>query len=102
MQGRYLAKLLDHLAPRPEGGVEFVEVTVAPESSCADKKVAEVTFHQSTSIVSIRRGTQYLIPDSATSFRPGDQVTAFCRKVHSEEIRRMFTAPRQEKAGEEE
>jgi len=84
---------LDRLALRREGGVGFVEVVVQPESLCAGKKVADISFHQSTSIVSIKRGDATLIPNSRTVFKPEDQVTVFCRKIHSEEVREMFAKP---------
>jgi CIC family chloride channel protein len=84
---------MDRLALRPEGGVDFLEVKVAPGCSCAGRKVAELPFHQSTSIVSINRGENLLIPNSSTVFQPGDEVTVFCRKVHREEIGRLFAAP---------
>jgi len=89
---------MDRLTLRPEGGVDFVEVAVAPGSSCAGKKVAEVPFHQSTSIVTIKRGETALMPESSTVFQPDDRVTVFCRKNHCTEIRRMFG----DRQGEEE
>ena len=64
-----------------------------PESFCAGRKVADVAFHQSTSIVSIKRGETLLIPGSKTVFLPDDQVTVFCRKTHGDEVRKMFAAP---------
>ena len=84
---------LDRIALRKEGGIDFVEVTVHPESYCAGMKVEDVPFHQSTSIVSIKRGKNLLIPNRRSVFLPEDQVTVFCRKIHGEEVRKMFTAP---------
>jgi len=84
---------MDRLALREEGGVSFVEVVVQTGSFCVGKKVADIPFHQSTSIVSIKRGDTTLIPNSRTVFQPEDQVTIFCRKIHAEEVREMFAAP---------
>lgn len=89
---------MDRIALRQEGGVDFLEVTVHPDSRCAGRKVKEMPFHQSTSIVSIRRGNVLVIPDSATVFMPEDRVTVFCRKVHSVEIRQLFGPPQQPQA----
>jgi CIC family chloride channel protein len=83
---------LDRLVLRPEGGVNFVEVTVHPDSIYVGMKVKDVPFHQSTSIVSIKRGESLLIPTSNTVFQANDQVTIFCRKTHSQELRKMFAA----------
>ncbi|MEJ2690414.1 MAG: chloride channel protein [Deltaproteobacteria bacterium] len=84
---------MDRLTLRPEGGVTFVEVTVHPNSISAGKKVKELPFHQSTSIVSIKRGQTHLIPGSSTVFEPEDHVTVFCRRIHADEVRRIFAAP---------
>lgn len=70
--------------------VGFIEVVVGGNSRCIGKRIRDLPLHQSTSIVSINRAGNLLVPTSNTEIRQGDLVTIFCRTRHREELHRLF------------
>lgn len=71
--------------------INFIELVVGDKSECVGKKLSDLSLHQSTSLVAIKRGNRLLMPDSSTIFEAGDLLTIFCRSFHEDEIRRKFT-----------
>jgi len=68
----------------------FVELVVTNSSGCVGKKLGELSLHQSTSIVSIKRENTFVTPGSSAIFKEGDFLTIFCRTAHEQEIRQLF------------
>ncbi len=78
---------------RDTAEVGFIEVLVGPKSSCVGKRIRDLPLHQSTSVVSINRAGNVLVPTSSTVFEVGDRVTIFCRTAHRQELHDLFTGP---------
>jgi CIC family chloride channel protein len=68
----------------------FVEITLMPDSSAADKVVAELGLPRAAVLISIRRGQDLLIPRGDTVLQAGDTVTALCRRECADEVRAVL------------
>ena len=67
--------------------VQFVEVTLMPDSRAAQKVVAELNIPRGAVLVSVRRGREILIPHGDTELCVGDTVTVLCESECAEEVR---------------
>jgi CIC family chloride channel protein len=57
----------------------FIELVITPESAAANNTVADLDVPRDTVIVSVRRGSQVLIPRGDTRLQVGDVVIALCK-----------------------
>ncbi|MBN1218492.1 MAG: chloride channel protein [Anaerolineae bacterium] len=83
---------LQHRARRMQlrnlDGTEFVDLTLKPEDRVVGRTVQDVAemMPQECILISIRRDGRVLIPHGDTTFRAGDQVTAFIRSQDAEAL----------------
>jgi chloride channel protein, CIC family len=70
---------------------EFIEVTIAPGSHAAGRRIADLNLPRSAVLVSIRRGRDLVIPHGDTQIEPGDVVTALCERRRADEVRAALT-----------
>ncbi|RJX33609.1 MAG: CBS domain-containing protein [Desulfurivibrio sp.] len=87
-QQQYLMR--ERLVLRLGDDIGFVELVIGQNSACVGRKLADLTLHQSTSIVAVRRQHEVMNPDSSIVFQQGDLLTIFCRTKHRQEILQMF------------
>ena len=91
VQRKQQGKLMsEETALRGDRDICFVELVVARSSGCVGKTLGELSLHQSTSIVSIKRKNAVVTPGSSAIFQEGDTLTIFCRTVHEQEMRELF------------
>jgi CIC family chloride channel protein len=64
---------------------KFLEVTLLPDSIATGKKVAEINLPRAAVLVSIRRGSEFVIPHGDTMLQAGDTVTLLCKREWSDE-----------------
>ncbi len=62
---------------RTQPGADFFEATVREGSPIANALVSEIAWPEHSVLVSIRRGTNVLVPHGKTSIRVGDVITSF-------------------------
>ncbi len=62
---------------RTQPGASFFEMPIPPNSAVDGKSVKEITWPESATLVSVRRGGSVLIPHGDTRLRTGDTITAF-------------------------
>jgi chloride channel protein, CIC family len=67
--------------------VQFVKVTIEPNSDAAHRVVAELDLPRAAVLVSIQRGGDLLIPHGNTQLQAGDTVTALCEREWADEFR---------------
>ncbi|MCI0678234.1 MAG: chloride channel protein [Actinobacteria bacterium] len=65
------------LAQRTDPGAGYYDFRVPPGSMADNRSVREVTWPEGSTLVSVRRGREVLIPTGDTVLLPGDVVTAF-------------------------
>jgi CIC family chloride channel protein len=65
------------LAQRTEPGAGFYEFRVPPGSVADGRQVREVSWPEGSTLVSVRRDREVLIPSGDTALHAGDLVTAF-------------------------
>jgi len=91
VQRKQQGKLMsEETALRGDRDICFVELVVASSSGCVGKTLGELSLHQSTSIVSIKRKNAVVTPGSSAIFQEGDTLTIFCRTKHEQEMRELF------------
>ena len=77
------------------GKVEFIEVEIDARSALVGRSIAELssTLPEDSLLVSIRRtdGTE-IVPHGKTRLEVGDQVIAYARAEHLQELRAALTA----------
>jgi CIC family chloride channel protein len=81
----------ERMTLRKVSGIEFIEVKVKPGCPCAGKKLAEINLPQGTTVISIERAGNALIPDGGIEILPGDQLTIFCQTELVQDIRMKFS-----------
>jgi CIC family chloride channel protein len=69
-----------------DGRVQFVEITLAPDSHAAGKIVAGLGLPPAVVLVSVRRGRDLLIPNGSTELQAGDVVTVLCERERAPHI----------------
>jgi len=87
-------RVQDRMALRKITGVELIEVTVKPNSKAAHRKLGVMQLPRSTNVVSLERDGIILIPDGATEFHAGDQLTILCKGNKTRSIRLLFEGRR--------
>jgi CIC family chloride channel protein len=65
------------LAQRTDPGAGYYDFRIPPGSIADSRRVREVTWPEGSTLVSIRRGRQVLVPDGDSMLLSGDVVTAF-------------------------
>jgi len=67
----------ERLRQRTEPGASYYDFRIPPGSIADGRAVKEITWPEGSTLVSVRRGTDVLIPTGGTGLRAGDIVTAF-------------------------
>ena len=93
MRKQHDQTLRDGMLLRGEGDVKIMELQVEDGSQAASREVSEIRMHQSTGVLSIRRGSEFFDATSHSRFEVGDRVTIFCRSQHVPEIEQLFAGP---------
>ena len=62
---------------RSEPDAGYYDFRVPPGSIADGRAVRDVRWPAGSTLVSVRRGTEVMVPDGGTVLRPGDVVTAF-------------------------
>ena len=70
--------------------VQFVEVTLTPVSRAAHMVVADLSVPRGAVLVTIRRGSEILIPRGDTELLAGDTVTVLCESDCAEDVRKSL------------
>ncbi|MEX0796123.1 MAG: chloride channel protein [Acidimicrobiia bacterium] len=65
------------LAQRVDPGAGYYDFRIPPGSMADGRKVGEVSWPEGSTLVSVRRDRQVLVPDGSTVLHAGDVVTAF-------------------------
>ena len=65
------------LAQRTQPGAGYFDFRVPPGSIAANRRVSEVAWPESLTLVSVRRGREVLVPTGSTTLLSGDVVTGF-------------------------
>lgn len=67
----------DRLRQRIDPNASYYDFRVPPGSIADGRAVREIRWPAGSTLVSVRRGTQVMVPDGGTVLRSGDVVTAF-------------------------
>lgn len=65
------------LAQRVDPGAGYYDFRIPPGSMADGRKVGEVSWPEGSTLVSVRRNRQVIVPDGSTILHSGDVVTAF-------------------------
>lgn len=80
----------ERLRQRTDPGASYYDFRIPPGSIADGKAIKEVAWPEGSTLVSVRRGTEVLVPTGNTVLRPGDVVTAFGTEASRERmIRRL-------------
>jgi chloride channel protein, CIC family len=79
----------ERVRQRTDPGARFFEVPVRRGSPVAGKRVREIEWPESATLVSVRRGVSVLIPHGETELEPGDTITAFGTGAAREQLGHM-------------
>ncbi|MGQ9523534.1 MAG: potassium channel family protein [Armatimonadota bacterium] len=78
------------LAALKQGNLEIIEIDLDEESPAANRTLSELALPPGTSVMSILRGGQALVPQADTRLAVGDTVIALVQSDRQEEMRRAF------------
>ncbi len=73
-------------------GAQVIELTIAPEAACANKRVSEVVWPRDCVLASVQRGQHTLIPHGDTVLRAGDVLVAVFEGTADGELQRLSVA----------
>ncbi len=91
------AQLSEGYQALPDSGesrVQFLEVTIPPNSNAAGKAISELALPRAAVLVSIRRENEILIPRGNTVLQSGDVVTTLCEREFIPEVRELLSTSR--------
>lgn len=74
-------------------GVAFLEATVSPDSSAANRRIQDITWPSRTVVITIRRGTEVVMPTGPTVLEPGDDVVVLADTAVQSTVSHLLTAP---------
>jgi CIC family chloride channel protein len=78
----------DRFRQRVEPNAAYYDFRIPPGSMADGKQVREVRWPEGSTLVSVRRGTEVMVPDGSTLLLAGDVVTAFGTELSKQ---RMIT-----------
>jgi K+/H+ antiporter YhaU regulatory subunit KhtT len=76
----------DRFRQRVGPDAAYYDFRIPPGSMADGKEVREVKWPRGSTLVSVRRGTEVLVPDGATALAAGDVVTAFGTELSKERM----------------
>jgi cell volume regulation protein A len=88
--------------PRRNAALDYVqtgsdldlhELEVAPHAPAAGRRLLELGMPPETVVVLVSRDGEYVTPQGATTFTPGDAVLVLAREERLDELRRIFQPP---------
>ncbi len=74
---------------------EFIDVALTNEAFANGKTIAKLELPRDAVLVSIRRGSQLIIPHGDTELQAGDVITALCEQNCSEAVKSALNHPEQ-------
>ena len=74
--------------------VEVVEAIITPGAPVLGRPLRDLDLPQESTIAMIIRHGSLIFPDGGTVLEPGDEVLAFTRSIHEEELRDLFFSRR--------
>lgn len=80
----------DQVALRHSTENEFTEIVLREEDSCNHVKVMELPLPDTINLVSVKRGSQTIIPRGGTKLQAGDVVTVFGRAKDIRNLKTFF------------
>ncbi|HLF42413.1 MAG TPA: chloride channel protein [Acidimicrobiia bacterium] len=88
------------LAQRTGGGAGYYDFRVPPSSVADGRAIREVSWPEGSTLVSIRRGRDVLVPSGATILHRGDLITAFGTTTSKERMIERLNAGADEATAE--
>ena len=73
------------------GGINVEEITVAPQSQAAGKRISELAWPHQSVVASVRRGRRLLIPHGDTVLQKGDVIVVVVEGDAAAQIQKMCT-----------
>jgi trk system potassium uptake protein len=73
-----------------QGEASLVELTLPEESELAGTRVGDVDWPEGTSLVTIIRGPQVLVPDSQHTLSPGDELLFVAAADREEQLQELL------------
>ena len=73
-------------------GAQVIELSIAPQAACANRRVSAVPWPRDCVLASVRRGRQLLIPHGDTVLRPGDVLVAVVEGEARAEVQRLCSS----------
>ena len=74
--------------------VEIVEARLSPRAPVVGRALRELNLPQESTIALVIRKDKPIFPDGSTVLEAGDEVLAFTRAIHEDELRELFFARR--------
>lgn len=72
---------------------EYIDISLTNEAFANGKTIAKLNLPRDAVLVSIRRGSQLIIPHGDTELQAGDVITALCEQDCSEAVKSALTQP---------
>jgi uncharacterized protein with PhoU and TrkA domain len=88
------------LAQRTDPGAGYYDFRVPPGSIAAGRAIREVSWPEESTLVSIRRGRDVMVPSGDTVLHSGDVVTAFGTSTSKEKMIERLNAGADEATAE--
>lgn len=94
-----LASRLESLITEPDvvdiaiihrGSIEMLELNVTEKSKVVGKTIKEIERPKGASIVAMKQGDDFVIPDIHTVFKPGDEAIVIVRKDMEKKMVELF------------
>ena len=90
----------ERLAQRTHPGAGYYDFRIPPGSMADGRAVSEVAWPEGSTLVSVRRGREVLVPTGTTTIRHGDVVTAFGTETSKERMIERLNAGADEPTAE--
>jgi chloride channel protein, CIC family len=71
---------------------EFIEVNIPEVALATSQTISKLSLPRQAVLVSIRRGSELIIPHGDTQLKAGDIVTALCERDCTGKVREVLTA----------
>jgi Trk K+ transport system NAD-binding subunit len=79
----------DRASLRELTGVRFLQLTVAEGSAADGEVVAAIDWPTSAVLISIRRGTEVVVPRGNVALEAGDEVVVLATHAEAEDVRSL-------------
>ena len=93
MQRSEITQQVDRARLERTGHLVFADYQVETGSEGDGSRLAQLAIPGATTIVSVQRGDQVLIPKGETLLLAGDRITAFLEESDQGDLAKLFTSP---------